>query len=230
MLRRFLRFWLRSWRACASALLLLLVVAWPAQAAVTLTFWTRELGNYFPHAFVTLKGTTDAGEPVDTSYGFTARSIGPSMLFGSVKGRIDITNKSYMRRSNALFSVVLTDEQYRAVRRLRDEWDAETGDATYNMNRRNCVHFVGEVARRAGLVVEEPRKLMKRPTSFTRSLAELNPARAQVIEQGAKEYWAVRPEMEIFGVPATGDDPVLDRTVPQTGKLRAQELEPATAN
>ena len=203
------------WFAHLAALLLLLA-AWPAQAAVTLTFWTREFGNYFPHAFVTLKGSTDAGEPVDTSYGFTARSIGPSILFGSVKGRIDITNKQYMTKSHALFSVVLTDEQYRAVLKTREEWDGETGDATYNMNRRNCVHFVGEVARRAGLVVEEPRKLMKRPTSFTRSLATLNPGRVIVIELSARDYWAQRPEMEVFGVPATGDDPVLDRTVPRT--------------
>lgn len=208
--------------------MLLLCIAWPAQAAVTLTFWTRELGNYFPHAFVTLKGTTDAGEAVDTSYGFTARSIGPAMLFGSVKGRIDITNKAYMRKSNALFSVVITDAEYQAVRRLRDEWDAETGDAAYNMNRRNCVHFVGEVARRAGLVVEEPRRLMKRPTSFTRSLAALNAERVQVLELGAREYWAQNPGMEIFGVPATGDDPVLDRAAPQVAKARAAEAEPAT--
>lgn len=218
MPRRLASFWIARLAA-----LLLVLAAWPAQAAVTLTFWTRELGNYFPHAFVTLKGTTDAGEAVDTSYGFTARSIGPGMLFGSVKGRIDITNKAYMRRSNALFSVVLTDEQYAAVRRLRDEWDAETGDATYNMNRRNCVHFVGEVARRAGLVVEEPRKLMKRPTSFTRSLAALNAGRVTVVELSAREYWAERPEMEIFGVPATGSDPVLDREVPRAVAKRAHE-------
>lgn len=221
--RRPLSFWLAQ---CAA--LLLLVAAWPAQAAVTLTFWTRELGNYFPHAFVTLKGATDAGEAVDSSYGFTARSIGPAMLFGSVKGRIDITNKQYMTRSHALFSVVLTEEQYRAVLRVRDEWDAETGDATYNLNRRNCVHFVGEIARRAGLVVEEPKKLMKRPTSFTRSLAALNPDRATVLELDARDYWARRPDLEPFAVPATGDDPVLDRTVPRAAAKQA-ETQPATA-
>ena len=216
----------RLWQV--SALLLLLMAAWPAQAAVTLTFWSRELGNYFPHAFVTLKGGTDDGEAVDTSYGFTARSIGPSILFGSVKGRIDITNKQYMTRSHALFSVVLTDEQYRAVRRLRDEWDAETGDATYNMNRRNCVHFVGEVARRAGLMVEEPKRLMKRPTSFTRSLAALNPDRATVIEMDARDYWAQRPELEPFNVPARGNDPMLDRAMPAKVVKDGQASQPAT--
>lgn len=224
MNRRSFLLWLPR---CAALLLLLLAV--PAQAAVTLTFWTRELGNYFPHAFVTLKGSTAAGEAVDTSYGFTARSIGPSILFGSVKGRIDVTNKQYMTKSHALFSVVLTDQQYRAVLRARDEWDAETGDATYNMNRRNCVHFVGEIARRAGLVVEEPRKLMKRPTSFTRSLAALNPGRVTVIEMDAREYWAQRPELEPFNVPATGDDPVLDRTVPGKAVKAQQAAQPATA-
>ena len=210
------------------AALLMLVTAWPTQAAVTMTFWTRELGSYFPHAFVTLKGATDDGQAVDTSFGFTARSISPLILFGSVEGRIDVTNKHYMMQSNALFSVVLADEQYRAVMRVRRKWDAVTGDASYNMNRRNCVHFVAEIARGAGLVVEEPRRLMKRPTSFTRSLVPLNPGRSTVVELNARDYWAQHPELEIFGVPATGDDPVLDRALPQTtARKQKRELEPA---
>lgn len=62
----------------AAALLLALTFALPAQAAVTITFWSHELGNSFPHAFFSLRGTVDAtGQPVDANYGFTARSVSP---------------------------------------------------------------------------------------------------------------------------------------------------------
>src|SRR5688500_12836683 len=60
-------------------LVLLLLCGLPAQAlaAVEIAFYSRELGgNNFPHAFVALHGTVDAtGEAVDTSYGFTAKSV-----------------------------------------------------------------------------------------------------------------------------------------------------------
>ena len=62
----------------ATALLLSsLFGAAPAWAAVTITFWSHELGNSFPHAFFTLRGVPDAGgAPVDANYGFTAKSVG----------------------------------------------------------------------------------------------------------------------------------------------------------
>ena len=37
---------------------------------------------------------------------------------------------------------------------------------SYNLNRRNCVHFVGELAEAVGLRVEYVQRLMKRPRSF----------------------------------------------------------------
>ena len=36
---------------------LLLLLPCPALAAVTVTFWSQELGENFPHAFITLNGT-----------------------------------------------------------------------------------------------------------------------------------------------------------------------------
>ena len=48
----------------AMALALTFGCALPAQAAVTITFWSHELGNSFPHAFFSLRGTVDAtGQP-----------------------------------------------------------------------------------------------------------------------------------------------------------------------
>lgn len=181
---------IRPMLRAVAVLLIALQAVVPAQAAVTITFWSQEFGQSFPHAFFSFRGTPDAGGPaVDESYGFTAKAITPALLMGSVGGRIDRPKPSYISHSNAHFSLVLTDAQYAAVRALIDEW-GEKGDSHYNLNRRNCVHFVAEAARRSGLTVVEDRKLMKKPRSFTQSVARANAGRVTVIELPAKAYLA----------------------------------------
>ena len=92
----------------ATALLLSsLFGAAPAWAAVTITFWSHELGNSFPHAFFTLRGVPDAGgAPVDANYGFTAKSVSPKLLLGTVAGRLDISKPFYIAGSDAQFTLV----------------------------------------------------------------------------------------------------------------------------
>lgn len=176
-------------RWCA-ALLLVLGGIVPAQAAVTITFWSQEFGQNFPHAFFTLAGTPDSGGPaISESYGFTAKALTPAILMGTVGGMIDRPKPKYIAGSNAHFSVVLSDPQYAAIRSLVAEW-GPGGDSHYNLNRRNCVHFVAEAARRAGLTVVEDKKLMKKPRSFSQSLEAANLGRVTVIELPAKDYYA----------------------------------------
>ena len=161
-------------------LLLLVGLHGPAFAAVEIAFYSRELGgNNFPHAFVQLVGTVDAtGERVDTSYGFTAQSVSPAILFGSVSGEVVVEGAQQIARSDRQFSLTLTDEQYRAVMRVVDEW-RNREQPSYNLNRRNCVHFVAELAATAGLRVEQPRRLMKRPRSFLQHIRDLNQGRVR---------------------------------------------------
>ncbi len=186
-------------RALALLLLALGSVV-PAQAAVTITFWSQEFGQNFPHAFFTFSGAPDAGGPaINESYGFTAKAITPALLMGSVGGMIDRPKPKYIAGSNAHFSVVLSDPQYAAIRSLIVEWD-EAGDSHYNLNRRNCVHFVAEAARRSGLQVIEDKKLMKKPRSFVQSVEQANAGRVTVIELPAKAYFATLPP------PAVTDD------------------------
>ncbi|MCU0729707.1 MAG: hypothetical protein MUF41_06375, partial [Sphingopyxis sp.] len=46
------------------------------RAEVTVTFWSHDRDQNYPHAFLVMRGTIDAtGEVVDTNIGFTARSI-----------------------------------------------------------------------------------------------------------------------------------------------------------
>ena len=165
---------------CLSRLVLalLFLCALPAQAlaAVEVAFFSRELGgNNFPHAFVALRGTVDStGEAVDTSFGFTARSVSPAILFGSVSGEVIVEGPQQIARSDRQFAVTLTDEQYQAVMAVVERWRSRA-QPSYNLNRRNCVHFVAEVAEAVGLRVEYVNRLMKRPRSFLQHVRGLNP-------------------------------------------------------
>jgi len=156
--------------------MLLLGVQAPAAAAVEIAFYSRELGgNNFPHAFIALHGTVDAtGERVDTTYGFTAHSVTPAILFGSVSGEIVVEGERQRARSTRQFALTLSDERYLAVMAVVDQW-RNRPQPSYNLNRRNCVHFVAEIARTLGLRVEEVPRLMKRPRSFLLHIRSLNP-------------------------------------------------------
>lgn len=178
----------------ALALLLWIGVALPAQAAVTVTFWSHEFGNSFPHAFLTLRGVPDAGgAPVDRSYGFTAKSVSPALLFGSVPGVVEPTPVGYMNSSDAQFSVVLSDAQYGQLLQLFAAWDQKTGDGHYNLNNRNCVHFVKEAARIAGLTTVDFPQLMKKPRSYLLAVADANAGHLIRVTMHGKEYLASLP-------------------------------------
>lgn len=168
----------------------------PAWAAVTITFWSHELGNSFPHAFFTLRGVPDAGGPsVDANYGFTAKAITPKLLMGTVAGRLDIAKAGYMNGSDAQFSVVLSDAQYGRVLALVAAWDNKTGDGHYNLKTRNCIHFVKEAARIAGLGGLDQPGLMKKPRSYLQAVAAANPGAITPVGLHGKEYLASLPPL-----------------------------------
>jgi len=185
-------------RALLAALLTFATLfgAAPAWAAVTITFWSHELGNSFPHAFFTLRGVPDAGgAAVDANYGFTAKTVSPAILMGSVAGRLDISKPFYIAGSDAQFSVALTDAQYAAVLKLIAAWDDKTGDGRYNLNTRNCIHFVKEAARIAGLTDLDQPKLMKRPRSYLKAIAAANATRITPVNMHGKAYLASLPPL-----------------------------------
>ncbi|HEY6917447.1 MAG TPA: hypothetical protein VI381_07380 [Allosphingosinicella sp.] len=158
---------------------LLFILPGEALAAVKVTFHSREFGKTFPHAFVTLKGTVDAtGEAVDTAYGFTAKTVSPAILFGSVAGKLQIESQDYVTHSQRHFTVTLPDEGYRAVMAVVEKWRSAP-QPSYNLNRANCVHFVGEIAEAAGLAVTFDPKLMKKPRSFLVSVKAANDGRTE---------------------------------------------------
>lgn len=158
------------------ALLLWLGAQAPAFASVEIAFYSREMGgDNFPHAFVMLRGTVDStGEVVDTSYGFTAKTITPAILLGSVAGEVVVERPNYIARSDRQFAITLTDDQYRAVMAEVAVW-RDRPQPSYNLNRRNCVHFVAALAELLGLSTDGTERLMKRPRSFLLAVRDLNP-------------------------------------------------------
>jgi hypothetical protein len=98
--------------ACLAAAFFALVAA-PAFAAVSVTFYSKELGASFPHTFVTVEGTLDRGGPrIAEDYGFTAKTISPAILWGRVGGKvISDHSPSYVSGSDKHFTLTLTRPQ-----------------------------------------------------------------------------------------------------------------------
>jgi hypothetical protein len=174
----------RSRVAALLAVLLLALLASPSWAAVRITFYSKELGASFPHAFVVLEGTLDRnGERIAEDYGFTAKTISPAILWGKVKGEV-ITDHtiSYVAASDRHFSLTLSDAEYDAVMATVARWRAHK-QPSYDLDRQNCVHFIADVAAGIGLRPQPKKGLMKKPRSFLESLTETN--RTWLLARGA---------------------------------------------
>ena len=167
-------------RSAIRRLSLALVLLWtflagPVFASVEISFYARELGTNFPHAFVVLRGTVDAtGEQVNTSLGFTAHSVTPALLFGAVRGEVEVLEDGYIARSDRKFAVTLTDDQYRRVLAVAGEW-RNAPQPSYRLRQHSCVHFVSAIAEAIGLRVDNEQRLMNRPRSFLERVISLNP-------------------------------------------------------
>ncbi len=155
---------------------LLAIVAAPASAAVSITFYSKELGASFPHAFVIVEGSLDrGGSRIEEDYGFTAKTISPAILWGKVAGEV-ITDHtiSYVKGSDRHFTIVLSDSEYDRVMATVERWRTAK-QPSYDLDRHNCVHFVAELAAAIGMT-PDTKKLMKKPRSFLEALTAQNRA------------------------------------------------------
>ncbi|ARU17484.1 hypothetical protein A9D14_11860 [Croceicoccus marinus] len=159
--------------ALAAALLAL-----PAWASVTVHFQSFNgsvLFGRYPHTFVVLQGTLDAtGQPIDENYGFTARRVTPAILSGPVEHDIMVEEPKYIDSTNRHFSVTVPDEVYWRIREEVDAWRDLPGRG-YDLEQRNCIHFVGAIARIVGLSIDYPERLMRKPKAWLNLMAQQNP-------------------------------------------------------
>jgi hypothetical protein len=166
-------------KSLISFILAFCLCAMPAsvRAEVLATFYSHDMkDNYFPHAFIRLKGTIDStGEAVDTNYGFTAQKVSPAILMGSVLGMIETKDAKYVSKSDPHFTLKLSDADYRQLMAHVQKWRNLPGKS-YNLNKQNCVHFVMEAAVMLGISVNRKSKFFKKPKTFLMEVLKLNPS------------------------------------------------------
>ena len=149
-----------------------------ASAEVKMSFHSFNgsvLFGRYPHAFVVLEGTLDStGETVKENYGFTAKNASAAVLRGPVYHEITNEPDKYITTTNRHFTVTISDAQYRQVVAEMRKWRDAPGKF-YNLDTRNCIHFVGAIARIAGLKVEYPKNMLRRPKKWLNHITTLNP-------------------------------------------------------
>lgn len=159
--------------------LLLAMTAGPAWAAVTLTFYAHpgarvRGGNLlFPHAYVHATGhLDDTGTPVDWAVGFTPRNPTSALLFGPGVGVVAHPDPRYIGEGRPYLRLTISDAAYRAIWARAAWWNGQEG-SHYDLRRRNCISFIADLARMAGLnTAAEP---SMKPGSFLEATAALNP-------------------------------------------------------
>lgn len=186
----------------------LLALASAASAEVTLTFYSHHFGTYglgvtFPHAYVRLSGTTKAdAKPVNANYGFTAQTISPSIMWEPVEGFVISMPDDYMAISQPHLSLPISDEQYRSVIAIVDRW-RKYPQPSYNLNSKNCVTFVREIAIALRLPASNDVKFIRSPREFLEDLQLRTSKTNKIVARG-------RPHQPIAG---TQSHPDADKTV-----------------
>ena len=172
---------LASFRRSLVRLMLALaaLAAWsvPAQAEVQVSFHSFN-GSFFgryPHAFVVFEGTLDdTGEVINENYGFSARTAGPNVLMGPTAHIIMTEKPKYIRTTNRHFTLSVSDATYRRMKAEVIAWRDAPG-RYYDLDQRNCIHFVGRIAELGGLRVEFPPAMLRKPKEWMNYIAQLNP-------------------------------------------------------
>ncbi len=159
-------------------LLAALLLPFPAAAQVLLSFQSFNgsmFGGRFPHTFVVLQGTLDAtGAAVNENYGYSAKSATPAVLSGPVEAIVMVEKPKYLTTTNRHFTVPISDATYWRIREEVAKWRDAPGKQ-YRLDEHNCIHFVGAIAELAGIRVDYPRQLIRKPKAWLNHIAALNP-------------------------------------------------------
>ena len=160
------------------AALLALTLPGAASAEVRLAFHSFNgsvIAGRYPHTFVVLEGTLEeTGERISENHGFTARRITPAILNGPVEHAVMAEKTKYLTSTNRHFTVKISDAQYHRIRQEIAAWRDASGKF-YDLDTRNCIHFVGRIAEIAGVKVTYPKALLRKPKAWLNHVTSLNP-------------------------------------------------------
>lgn len=165
--------------AALLAAFLAILAAAPAAAEVRAHFHSVNgsvlLGRY-PHTFVVFEGTLeDSGERIEENWGFSARTSSLAALRGQAVEHMMLAEKpGTIGRTNRHFTLVLSDAQFRLLKREVIAWQDAPG-RYYDLDTRNCIHFVGRLAELAGLRIEYPDHMLRKPKAWLNHITALNP-------------------------------------------------------
>lgn len=131
------------------------------------------VGRY-PHTFVIFEGKLTTGEVINENFGFSAKNASPAVLAGPVAHIIFVEQPKWLVRTNRHFSVPVDDATYHRMRAEVEAWRNAPGKF-YDLDKRNCIHFVGRMAEMAGLTVDYPAAMLRKPRAWLNHIGMLNP-------------------------------------------------------
>lgn len=161
------------------SIVLLVALGWSSLVAaeVDITFHSFNgsvVAGRYPHTFVSMVGTLEDGTRVKENFGFSAKRTSLAVLNGPVEHTILVEKDKWLTKTNRHFTLTISDQKYREVRALVEAWRNAPGKY-YDLETRNCIHFVGEIARIVGLEVSYPEKMLRRPKKWLNFITGLNP-------------------------------------------------------
>jgi hypothetical protein len=163
-------------RALALLLLLCALAATvPARAHIAVHFYSSEQSGTFPHAFILISGRlASSGRDVSANYGFTAARVTPTILRAPTAGYVQQVRPAYIAGAHRHFTIRVNDRGYARLMARVAVWQRRP-QPSYDLTRANCVHFVMDLARTAGLSVNKNSEYLLKPRRFLNELQALNP-------------------------------------------------------
>lgn len=148
-----------------------------ASAQVVLTFAAKRAEDSLgiPHSYLRIGGTTQSGEDIRRTFGFMPVGESLFMVLGDrVRGAVIDEPEAGIEwdRVTPFLSVQIPDTTLDAVILRLRYWN-ENENGGYDAYAQNCIAFLADIARTAGLKVPPGSHLS--PSGFLGELAELNP-------------------------------------------------------
>jgi hypothetical protein len=96
------------------------------------------------------------------------------VLMGPTDHIVMTEKPKYIRTTNRHFTLTVSDATYRLMKAEVLAWRDAPGKY-YDLDTRNCIHFVGTIAQIAGLKVTYPNDMLRKPKQWLNHITALNP-------------------------------------------------------
>jgi len=164
--------------AALFAAVLSLIATVPAMAAITVHFHSFNgsvLWGRYPHTFVVFEGTLEGnGQRVQENFGFSAKYTSQAITNRPSEHEIVTEEERTIPKTNRHFSVRISDAQYRALRAEIERWRNYPG-RYYDLDERNCIHFVAALAQMLDIRADVPVDYLRRPKAWLNYVTRNNP-------------------------------------------------------